>query len=71
MNNDLERFPESRALGTIGSFLQNVLRIAWQIARLLIVALLMLFEPVLGFVLCGLALVGDRVRDSQIFRRCT
>ncbi len=58
MNNDLERFPESRALGTIGSFLQNVLVIALQTARLLIVAVLMLLEPVLGFVLCGLALVG-------------
>ena len=32
--------------------------IAWQMARLLIVALLMLVEPILGFVLCGLAVVG-------------
>jgi hypothetical protein len=58
MANDLERFSESRGLGTIRSFLLNVLVIAWQIGRLLIVALLMLLEPVLGFVLCGLALVG-------------
>jgi hypothetical protein len=58
MANDLERFSESRGLGTIRSFLLNVLAIAWQIGRLLIVALLMLLEPVLGFVLCGLALVG-------------
>jgi hypothetical protein len=58
MANDLERFPESRSLGSIGSFLLNVLVVAWQIGRLLIVALLMFLEPVLGFVLCGLALVG-------------
>jgi hypothetical protein len=32
--------------------------IAWQITRLLIVAILMFVEPIVGFVLCGLALVG-------------
>jgi hypothetical protein len=58
MANDRQHFPESRAAGAIGRFLLNVLVIASQIARLLIVALLMLLEPVLGFVLCGLALVG-------------
>jgi hypothetical protein len=58
MANDRQHFPESRAAGAIGSFLLNVLVIASQIARLLIVALLMAIEPIVGFVLCGLALLG-------------
>jgi hypothetical protein len=58
MANDRQHFPEFRAAGAIGSFLLNFLVIASQIARLLIVALLMAIEPIVGFVLCGLALLG-------------
>ncbi len=58
MINDRQGFRESRLAGTIGSILLNAMAIAWQMARLLIVALLMLVEPILGFVLCGLAVVG-------------
>jgi hypothetical protein len=58
MTNDRQRFRESSAAGAVGSFLLNVMVIAWQVARVLIVALLMFVEPIIGFVLCGLALVG-------------
>ncbi len=57
-DNDRQRFRESSAAGAVGSFLLNVMVIAWQVARVLIVALLMFVEPIIGFVLCGLALVG-------------
>jgi hypothetical protein len=55
---DRQRFRDWRTAGVVVSFLLNVVAIAWQIVRLMIVALLMLLEPILGFVLCGLALVG-------------
>jgi len=58
MNNDRQHFRECRAAGAVGSFLQNIMAIAWQVARVLIVAILMFVEPIIGFVLCGLALVG-------------
>jgi hypothetical protein len=58
MTDDRRGFLESRVAGAVGHFLLNVVGIAWQIARLLIVAILMLVEPILGFVLGGLALVG-------------
>jgi hypothetical protein len=58
MANDRQHFSQSRAAGPIGGFLLNVLVVASQIARLLIVALLMAIEPIVGFVLCGLALLG-------------
>jgi len=58
MTIDRQRFQDWRTAGVVESFLLNVVAIAWQIARLLIVALLILLEPILGFVLCGLALVG-------------
>jgi hypothetical protein len=58
MTNGRQRFWETHAVGAVGSFLLNAMTIAWQIARLVIVALLMLVEPILGFVLCGLAVVG-------------
>ncbi len=58
MTNDRQGFRESRLAGTIGSIVLNTMAIAWQIARLLIVALLILVEPILGFVLCGLSVVG-------------
>jgi hypothetical protein len=58
MASDRQRFPEFHAAGAVGSFVMNVVMIACQMARLLIVALLMLVEPIVGFALCGLALVG-------------
>ncbi len=58
MTIDRQSFRDWRSAGVVGGLLLNGMAIAWQIARLLIVALLMLVEPVLGFVLCGLALVG-------------
>jgi hypothetical protein len=58
MANASQRIRESRAVGAVGGILLNVMAITWQIARLLIVALLMLVEPILGFVFYGLALVG-------------
>jgi hypothetical protein len=58
MANDRRGIAESLVFGAVGSFLLNAVAIAWQIARLLIVGLLMLAEPILGFFLCGLALVG-------------
>jgi len=58
MTNGQQRFSESRIAGVVGSFLLKAMAIGWQIARLLIVALLMLVEPILGFVLCGLAVIG-------------
>jgi hypothetical protein len=58
MTNDRQRFREPRAAGVAGSFLLNVMVIAWQVARMLIVAILMFVEPIIGFVLCGLAMVG-------------
>ena len=51
-------FRESHGVGAIGGFVLNAVAIAWQIARLLIVSVLMLVEPLLGFVFCGLAVVG-------------
>jgi hypothetical protein len=58
MTNGQQRFWESHSVGTVGSFLLNAVAIAWQIVRLVIVALLMFVEPILGFVFCGLAVVG-------------
>jgi putative flippase GtrA len=58
MTNDRWSFRESRAARTGGSSLLNAMVIAWQITRLLMVAILMSVEPIVGFVLCGLALVG-------------
>jgi hypothetical protein len=58
MTNDRQHFRECRAAGAVGSFLLNIMVTAWQVARVLIVAILMLVEPIIGFVLCGLALVG-------------
>ena len=58
MASELRRLRESRAASVVGSVLLNVLTIAWLIARLLVVAVLMFVEPIVGFVLCGLALVG-------------
>ncbi len=58
MTNDREGFRESQLADAVGGFLLNAVAITWQIARLLIVALLMLVEPILGFVLYGLAMVG-------------
>jgi hypothetical protein len=58
MTNDRQRFRASSAAGAVGSFLLNVMVIAWQVARVLIVAILVFVEPIIGFVLCGLALVG-------------
>jgi hypothetical protein len=58
---DRQRFRESRAVFAVGSFLLNEVAVAWQIVRLVIVALLMLVEPILGFVFCGLAVVGVAV----------
>jgi hypothetical protein len=55
MTNDRQRFGEWHA---VGDCLLNVMAIARQIARLVIAAILMLVEPILGFVLCGLAVVG-------------
>lgn len=66
MANDRQGFPGSRASYAAGSSLLNVLAIAGQIARLLIVASMMLVEPIVGFVLCGLALMG--VITSVILR---
>jgi hypothetical protein len=58
MTNDRDCFRESSTVSAVGGFLLNVIAITWQISRLVIVALLMLVEPILGFFLCGLALVG-------------
>ncbi len=58
MTNDRQRFRECLAAGAVGSFLLNSMAIAWQVARVLIVAILMFIEPIIGFFLCGLALVG-------------
>jgi len=58
MASELQRFRQSRAASAVGSGFLNVLAIAWLITRLLIVAVLMFVEPIVGFVLCGLALVG-------------
>jgi hypothetical protein len=58
MTIDRQRFRDWRTVDVVLSFLLNVMAITWQIARLLMVALLMLVEPILGFILCGLALVG-------------
>ncbi|MDP8984143.1 MAG: hypothetical protein M3N97_03725 [Pseudomonadota bacterium] len=58
MANDRQDFRRSRPTAALGNFVVNVMVIAWQIARLLIVALLMFVEPIVGFVLCGLSLVG-------------
>jgi hypothetical protein len=58
MTNDRQRFRKSSAAGAVGSFLLNVMVTAWQVARVLIVALLIFVESIIGFALCGLALVG-------------
>jgi hypothetical protein len=46
------------APGTVADFSLKVLAFVWQIIRLPIFALLILLEPIVGFILCGFALVG-------------
>ena len=58
MANIRQTLGKPSAAGAVGSFSLHVLAIAWHITRLLIVALLTLAEPIVGFILCGLALVG-------------